>query len=32
VVLTQLAINGPNRQNADYTATLNGYGDYEVAA
>ena len=32
VVLTQLAINGPNRQNADYTATLNGYGDYTVAA
>ena len=32
VVLTQLAINGPNRQNADYTAQLNGYGDYTVAA
>ena len=32
VILTQLAINGPNRQNADYTATLNGYGDYTVAA
>lgn len=32
VVLTQLAINGPNRQNADYTATLNGYGDYQVSA
>ena len=32
VVLTQLAINGPNRQNADYTATLNGYGEYTVAA
>ena len=32
VVLTQLSINGPNRQNADYTATLNGYGDYTVAA
>ncbi len=31
VILTQLAINGPNRQNADYTATLNGYGDYTVA-
>ena len=26
VILSQLAINGPNRQNADYTATLNGYG------
>ena len=32
VVLTQLTINGPNRQNADYTATLNGYGEYTVAA
>ena len=32
VVLTQLSINGPNRQNADYTATLNGYGEYTVAA
>lgn len=32
VILTQLAINDPNRQNADYTATLNGYGDYTVAA
>lgn len=32
VILTQLAINGPNRQNADYTATLNGYGDYQVSA
>ena len=31
-LLTQLAINAPNRQNADYTATLNGYGDYTVAA
>lgn len=32
VVLTQLTINGPNRQNADYTAQFNGYGDYTVAA
>lgn len=32
VILTQLAINGPNRQNADYTATLNGYGDYLVSS
>ena len=32
VVLTQLTLNGPNRQNADYSATLNGYGEYEVAA
>ena len=31
-VLTQLAINAQNRQNADYTATFNGYGDYTVAA
>ena len=32
VVLTQLTINGPNRQNADYTAQLNGYGEFTVAA
>lgn len=32
VILTQLTLNGPNRQNADYSATLNGYGDYTVAA
>ena len=32
VILTQLTMNGPNRQNADYTANLNGYGDYTVAA
>ena len=32
VVLTQLQMNGPNRQDADYQATMNGYGDYEVAA
>lgn len=32
VVLTQLQLNGSNRQNADYSATLNGYGIYEVAA
>ena len=31
-LLTQLTLNGPNRQNADYTAQLNGYGDYTVAA
>lgn len=30
VILTQLTLNGPNRQNADYTATLNGYGNYDV--
>ena len=32
VVLTQLTNNGPNKQNADYTANMNGYGDYTVAA
>ena len=32
VVLTQLTLNGPNRQNADYTAQFNGYGEYTVAA
>ena len=32
VILTQLTLNGPNRQNADYTAQLNGYGEYVVAA
>ena len=32
VVLTQLAINAANRSDADYTATLNGYGEYSVAA
>ena len=31
-LLTQLQVNAPNRANADYSATLNGYGDYEVAA
>ena len=32
VILTQLTLNGPNRQNADYTANLNGYGEYQVSA
>jgi hypothetical protein len=32
VVLQTLTVNGPNRQNADYTAQLQGYGDYQVAA
>ena len=32
VVLTQLTNNGPSKQNADYTANMNGYGDYTVAA
>jgi len=31
VVLTQLQLNGQNRANADYQATLTGYGEYEVA-
>ena len=31
-LLTQLQVNSPNRANADYSATLNGYGDYDVAA
>lgn len=31
-VLTQLTINAPNRQNATYTAQLNGYGTYTVGA
>ena len=32
VILQTLTLNGPNRQNADYTAQLNGYGEYVVAA
>jgi len=32
VLVTQLQANGPNRSNAAYTTTLNGYGDYTVAA
>lgn len=32
VVITTLTLNGPNRQNADYTAQLNGYGAYTVGA
>ena len=32
VVLQTLTVNGPNRANADYTAQLVGYGDYQVAA
>ena len=31
-LLTQLQVNAPNRANADYSATLNGYGEYTVAA
>lgn len=32
VVLTQLSLNAPNKNNADYTAQLSGYGDYTVGA
>ena len=32
VILQTLTLNGPNRQNADYTAQLQGYGEYVVAA
>ena len=31
-LLTQLTLNGPNRQNADYTAQLTGYGAYTVGS
>ena len=31
-VLQTLTVNGPNRANADYTAQLQGYGDYTVSA
>ena len=32
VIISQLTMNGQNRANADYTATLNGYGEYTVGA
>ena len=32
VVLTQLTMNGPNRQNATYDAQLTGYGAYTVGS
>lgn len=32
VVITQLTVNNPNRQNSDYSASLNGYGAYTVGA
>lgn len=32
VIVTQLTLNGPNRQNATYDTTLTGYGDYTVGA
>lgn len=31
-VITQLTLNGPNKQNATYDTQLTGYGDYTVAA
>ena len=32
VILSQLSINTPNKNNADYTAQMNGYGAYTVGA
>lgn len=32
VVVTQLTLNAPNRQNATYDTQLTGYGEYTVAA
>ena len=32
VIVSQLSINAPNKQNADYTAQLTGYGAYTVGA
>ena len=32
VVITSLTLNGPNRSNADYNASLNGYGMFTVGA
>ena len=32
VIIATLTLNGPNRQNADYTAQLSGYGAYTVGA
>ena len=32
VIISTLTLNGPNRQNADYTAQLSGYGAYTVGA
>lgn len=32
VIISTLTLNGPNRQNADYTTALNGYGAYTVGA
>jgi hypothetical protein len=30
VILQTLTVNGPNRAKADYSATLNGYGEYDL--
>ena len=32
VIIAPLTLNGPSRQNADYTANLNGYGAYTVGS
>ena len=32
VIISQLTLNGPNTQNADYTAQLTGYGAYTVGS
>ena len=32
VIISQLTMNGPNKQNADYTAQLTGYGAYTVGS
>ena len=32
VIIASLTLNGPNRQNADYTTQLTGYGAYTVGA
>ena len=32
VIVSSLTMNGPNRQNATYDATLTGYGDYVVGS
>jgi len=31
-IVASLTLNGPNRQNADYSASFTGWGDYAVAA
>ena len=32
VIISQLTLNGPNKQNADYTVQLTGYGAYTVGS